>query len=141
MHAVLVSFYVFMFMFFIDAGYVLAAQLLWYLGYGTIYDVPWYFSWLTNNAFMISSGGDDSNPSGFTPEQWQQIYNLLILEYVIIYLLNQLATTGTLVADSSPSDIESGSSTSEAAKDTVPSSKLAQNGTGASSSSKATMSS
>ena len=80
--------------FLIDLAYLYAAQFAWYIWYGTKYDtVPWLLSWMTNDAFIVTPGVDtgfsSANGGNFTPEQWQQIYNLLLLQYVLIILIQE----------------------------------------------------
>lgn len=106
---VLVLFWAAMALFFIDLAWLYASQFLYYILYGTKYDtVPWLLSWMTNDAFIVTPGVDSDfsasgNNDGFTPEQWQQIYNLLLLEWVLITLINQSTVVPPLAAASEDS--------------------------------------
>lgn len=119
MNAWTVLFWAAMALFLVDLAWLYAAQFLWYIMYGTKYDtVPWLLSWMTNDAFIVTPGVDTgisaSGSDGFTPEQWQQIYNLLLLEWVLITLINQSTVVPPLAAESSTGNVSKAESKTDA---------------------------
>lgn len=109
-------------LFLVDLAFLYAAQFLYFFFYGTKYDtVPWLFSWMTNDAFIVTPGVDTgisaAGSDGFTPEQWQQIYYLLLLEWVIITLINESTSTFTNVAED---DIEAAQTTASKTTSSTP---------------------
>ena len=83
----------------IAAFYLPSAQYLWFLFFGTIYDnVPWLFSWLVGDNFVVSpaydpNGGGGGGLSSLDDVQQAAVFNLVLFAIVMTYFAASTTTT------------------------------------------------